>query len=83
MAPNKSKLVAGTMFALCGTLALAMGLYLPFYSSVAKQGEEARRQLHAKDLGVDRAPGGVWKNLNNATRSKKQEGAEGDENEHQ
>ena len=63
---SKSKVVAGTMFGVCATIVVGMGLYLPFYSSAAKQGEEARRQLHMRDLGQEKAPGGVWKNLNAA-----------------
>ena len=43
-----------------------LGVYLPFYSSLAKSGEEARRQLHTQ--GVERTPGGVWKNLNEAAK---------------
>ena len=43
-----------------------VGVYLPFYSSLAKSGEEARRQLHTQ--GVERTPGGVWKNLNEAAK---------------
>jgi len=76
MAANKTKVVAGTVGVVCAVIVVGMGMYLPFYSSAAKSGEEARRQLHLKAGGKDHAPGGVWKNINRAVKHSKEEEAE-------
>ena len=70
-----SKGVAGTMFVVMTTIVLGVGLYLPFYSAAAKRGEDARRQLHAKEL-PERAPGGVWKNINSAVKQRDEHASE-------
>ena len=65
---STSKIVAGTLGIVCVSIVVGMGVYLPFYSNAARKGEEARRQLHQREPGQERAPGGVWKNLNVAAK---------------
>jgi len=55
-----------------------MGIYLPFYSSFTKEGEDARRTLHqtrAKVPGgedTEQSPtlGGMWANIEKAKKNK-------------
>jgi len=59
-----SKVLALGMGTVCVGAVVGMGIYLPFYSSAAKKGEEARRQLHGKGGAQGGGGvGGIWKNI--------------------
>jgi hypothetical protein len=70
---TKSKVIAGGFGVLFGTIVIGMGLYLPFYSQAARNGEEARRQLHKTHARGENTPGGMWKNLNDAAKHAKED----------
>ena len=70
---SSSKIIAGTLGVVCVSIVVGMGVYLPFYSNAARSGEEARKLLHQRDRGQEKAPGGVWKNLNAAAKQAKKE----------
>ena len=55
-----------------------MGVYLPFHSSIAKQGEDARRDLHAARRAAHRGntPGGMWKNLDESAKENRADASE-------
>ena len=64
-----SKVLAGVLGIFLTGVVLGVGIYLPNYSTAAKSGEEARRQLRLQ--GIEHTSGGMWKNLNERSKSAK------------
>mmetsp|Transcript_16527 Transcript_16527/g.18677 ORF Transcript_16527/g.18677 Transcript_16527/m.18677 type:complete len:81 (-) Transcript_16527:331-573(-) len=70
MSKRAAKVVALGTGLVCATAAIGMGVYLPFYSQAARQGEGARRKLHDGSGGAQGVTaGGVWSNLDKIKKS--------------
>ena len=66
--PQESKKLALGLGVVLVGIVFGMGVYLPFYSPMAKAGEEARRQFHltnkARKQGTDAGvSSSMWKNI--------------------